>query len=426
MLDMLVIRLPIREEFINRQGDLFVVKGDVADYGLASATRYIKRDPLTRVVTHGELYHPYESLPSSYSNMAIKFYDTCRLCAPYMELKASPAKLLQGHNVYGGESIFNGAAEMFAILNEAYPWFLSECLDIAKADVRQIDTTFSARLPSENMVLPAIRFLSSVSNGQRRNDTKKRDFINTTYFGGATSRLVRSKVYGKMNEVKHTIQTLQKKADRGCNASIVALQIYTPELLEYASGLMRFEHSVMARKLERMGLPTNLWQLIEYQHQNPDLLQKLWLDGFKPILKALEGEVMENADDKEVQNLCREKLQTVTASGKVSLTVANNAFNFYQLLKMNGFEAVKERYSSSQFHKLVKCLVDVGIPKALLQNLGKGAGRVIPMVDIVKIDFYQQAPIGYVPPNSLHKSEYDHYFNRPSNSNKRANMRLVA
>lgn len=423
MLDMLVIRLPLKPDFVVRHGDLFSVLGDVADYGLASATRFIKRDPVTKIVTHGELYHPYESLPSSYSNMAIKFYDTCRLCPPYMELKASPAKLLQGHNVYGGDSIYNGAAEMFAILESTYPWFFSECLDIEKADVRQIDTTFHARLPSQNLVLPALRFLSSISNGQRRNDTQKRDFINTVYYGGATSRLVRSKIYAKHNEVKNTIDKLQKKSDRGCVASFDALKIYTPELIEYSKGLLRFEHSVMARKLERSGLPTNLWRLIEYQNSNPDLLQKLWLDGFKPILKALEGEVMEHADDKEIQTLCMKKLVTITPSGKESYTKANNAFNFYQLLKMNGWLDVKSRYSRPQFNKNVKSLVDIGVPKALLQNLGKERGKVILMVDLLKIDFFNQAPAGYEPPITGHLPDYDHYF---SKSVKRKNLRLVA
>lgn len=425
MLDMLVIRLPLKEKFVSRTGDFFSVLGDVADYGLASATRFIKRDPVTKVVTHGELYHPYESLPSSYSSMAIKFYDTCRLCPPYMEIKASPAKLLQGHNVYGGDSIYNGAAEMLAILEDVYPWFFSECLDIEKADVRQIDTTFHARLPSQNLVLPALRFLSSVSNGQRRNDTQKRDFINTVYYGGATSRLVRSKIYAKYNEVKNTIDKLQKKSDRGCVASFDALKIYTPELIEYSKGLLRFEHSVMARKLERSDLPTNLWRLIEYQLSNPDLLQQLWLDGFNPILKALEGEVMEHANDKEIQDLCLKKLVTHSSlrTRKPVLTKANNAFNFYQLLRINGWLDVKGRYGASQFNRNVKSLVDIGIPKALLQNLGKERGKVILMVDLLKIDFFSQAPDGYVPPNSQHFPDYDHYF---SKSVKRKKLRLVA
>jgi II/X family phage/plasmid replication protein len=73
MLDMLVIRLPMRSDFVVKNGDIYSVLGDVADYGLASATRYIKRDPVTKKVTHGELYHPYESLPSSYSSMSNKF-----------------------------------------------------------------------------------------------------------------------------------------------------------------------------------------------------------------------------------------------------------------------------------------------------------------------------------------------------------------
>lgn len=412
MLDMLVLRIPMRPEFVDKRGDIMTIKGDVADYGLLSATRHITRCPITREVTHGELYHPYESLPSSYSSLAIKFYDTCRLTPPYMELKASPAKLLQGHNVYGGESIFNGACEMFSIIEDVYPWFFHECLDLSKTDVRQIDTTFSASLPSQNMITPAIRFLSSVSNGQRKNDTKKRDFINTAYFGGATSRLVRSKIYGKGNEVKHTIDKLQKKASKGCRSSREALKIYTPDLIAFSSCLLRFEHSVMARKLERQGLPTNLWRLIEYQNRHPKILQNLWLEGFAPILKALEGEVM-NISDKEIENLCRSKLFSYTKNGNVSYTKANNAFNFFQLLKMNGYEEIKKRYNPSQFNKLVKSLVDIGIAKAHLQNLGTHA-RVLPMIDIVKIDFAKQAPADYVPPDSLFHADYDHYFNRYS------------
>lgn len=41
-----------------------MIVGDVADYALTACTRYLVRDPVTHEVTHGELYHPFESLPS--------------------------------------------------------------------------------------------------------------------------------------------------------------------------------------------------------------------------------------------------------------------------------------------------------------------------------------------------------------------------
>ncbi|OLF35367.1 phage/plasmid replication protein, II/X family, partial [Psychrobacter sp. Rd 27.2] len=121
---------------------------------------------------------------------------------------------------------------------------------------------------------------------------------------------------------------------------------------------------------------------------------------------------MENADDTEIMNLCRSKLKTFTAAGKESYTKANNAFNFYQLLKMNGWEDVKGRYSPSQFNRNVKSLCDIGIPKALLQNLNNDHKQVIPMVDLVQIDFSNQFPDGYSPPISNNIRAFDRYLNR--------------
>ncbi len=77
--------------------------GDIRDFGIPAATRHVSKTDDGQTIT-GDLYHPYEALPSDYTDMAVKFYTNTMNTVPYVELKASPLKLLQGHNVFGFES----------------------------------------------------------------------------------------------------------------------------------------------------------------------------------------------------------------------------------------------------------------------------------------------------------------------------------
>ncbi|WGM17561.1 phage/plasmid replication protein, II/X family (plasmid) [Arsenophonus nasoniae] len=58
----------------------FEIKGDLSVQGLA---------------------HPFESLPTHFASLGMKIYQGTHLIFPRVNLKASPAKLLQGHNVFG-------------------------------------------------------------------------------------------------------------------------------------------------------------------------------------------------------------------------------------------------------------------------------------------------------------------------------------
>ncbi|MFX6134389.1 phage/plasmid replication protein, II/X family, partial [Acinetobacter baumannii] len=80
---------------------------------------------------------------------------------PYVELKASPAKILQGHNVYGTDWIEQGALEMLGYLAESHPT-LYGMLAIGETEVKQLDSTYSARLRDDNQVADAIDFLRNV------------------------------------------------------------------------------------------------------------------------------------------------------------------------------------------------------------------------------------------------------------------------
>ena len=419
MLDTLIIHIPIKREFVRTTGNLNSVIGDASYYGLITQS-YFKRCPKTGEVTHGELKHPYESLPSSYSGMAIKFFgDNVANTLPYVSMNAS-VKILQGHNVYGGESVKNLASEMLYLLQSNYPDFFA-CLDFAQASISRLDSTYSVKLEHEGYIQPCLRFLSNVSQGQRKSDKDRRDFYNTVYWGGKTSREGGAKAYGKHCEVMNEVTKLRRDIMRGCSQAKNKLSVFTPELLDWSAKLLRFESSTKKRKLEKLGLPTNLWQFIEYQQTNRDVLNVLWRLWFDPILQAISGDVeMENFDDAKIFELCREKLTTVTASGRVSHTKANNAFNFYQLLKANGWADVKTRFSNNAFHTAVRSLTQLGIPRALLQNLHEQQTKSVPMIELIKFDFSNQYPADYQPIISEHINAYDYIIS------KKPKLRLVA
>jgi len=445
MLDTLIIHIPIRKEFVRTTGNLNSVIGDASYYGLPTQS-YFKRDLKTGEVTHGELKHPYESLPSSYSGMAIKFFsDNVANTIPYVSMNAS-VKILQGHNVYGGESVKNLATEMLYLLQSNYPEFFAS-LDVPQASISRLDSTYSVRLDHERHIQPCLRFLSNVSQGQRKSDKDRRDFYNTVYWGGKTSREGGAKAYGKHCEVMNEVTKLKRDIMRGCSQAKNKLSVFTPELLDWSARLLRFESSTKKRKLEKLGLPTNLWQFIEYQQTNKDVLTVLWKLWFNPILKAIEGNLeMENFDEAAIYQLCRKHLwsQIIKKSltqhnvyaryqyfqfdsdtqfklvGRISYTKANNAFNFYQLLKANSYADIKKRYSSSQFNTLMKSLTDLGFARGELQNLFERQTKSVPMVELIKFDFSNQYPVGYQPVISEHINDFDYIIS------KKPKLRLVA
>ena len=413
MLDSLVIHIPLQPEYYTLDNNLYSIVGDIADFQVKAVPSYLKRDPLTREVTLGALYSPFESLPSSFSSMAMKFYAVnVSNTPPYVAINAS-AKLLQGHNVYGGQSVLNLASEMLALLKENYPFFYST-LDIKEARISRLDSTYSVRLSSEMLIQPALRFLRHADTGQRKSDNR-RDFHNTVYFGLAKSPYGGAKIYGKSYELKESIKKFKLSADKGSMQSAKMLEIFNDELVAYSQGLLRFECTTKARQLEKCNLPKNLWAFIDYQlNEDKNVLTKLWRMWFDPILSTLDGDIMPDIDDSDIYDKCRSKLFTVTAKGNVTYTRANNAYNFYKLLKQDGYELVKSRYAARTFQENVKCLIDIGFKRAVLKNLSKETLDAFPVSEILNFDFGVQAPDGYKPPVSQHIKEYTRYLNRRS------------
>ena len=395
MLDFLRLAIPINIAYVRSLYNHHWFNGDIRDYGIPAATRHVSKTDDGQTIT-GELYHPYEALASDFTDMAMKFYTNTMNTVPYVEIKASPLKLLQGHNVYGFDSIELGADQMLGMLMEAFP-DLTPILDFEKTEVLHLDTTYLFRLPHQNMVQPVLDYMANLASGHRKaRQIKYENYI--TWGNDAAS--VRPKAYGKFEEVKSQLNKIQKQADKGCQRS-KALVCAMHDALPFANAVLRLEARICKTYMTKNGYPTNLIELIKLQHEQPELLLRLWHVAFDPILNTMRGKYMNFSSDGEILDLLRSKLVTYTKTGKASYTKANNAFKFYSLMRQVGWQSTKDLYRENTFYAALQHLLDCDISKSHLQNLHKNPnGKVIPFVRMFELKMSDQLPADYQIPVS--------------------------
>lgn len=399
MLDHLCINIPFESSFysVDTEGRYFFIDVDPHSLEIPLASRSVNKND-DGSISASALFHPFESVPTHYTGMALKvFFDSAY--EPYVQIKASPAKLMQGHNVFGSDNIEQGAMEMLGFLDMAYP-LLSRMLDVPKAWVSHIDVTYSARLKDQDTAKKVLQFLSNVSNGQTRLSNKRYD--STVYWGGHTSRLVNHKCYLKYDEFMAQFEEQKKLSLFNNKSAMRVVQVMSDSrLINWTVGLARFESRLKKRWLERAGVPVNLFELIRFQRQNPNLLQTLWTKATSNIFDALRGQSMKLTDDSSVYRAIETSEIVMTKSGKVSQTKVRNLFAMFCLIREKGVEDVKSKYGKSQFHNLISQLCECGFSKAYLQNLhDEKASNIIPFMKLVEIDFNQQLPDWYEEPLS--------------------------
>jgi II/X family phage/plasmid replication protein len=147
--------------------------------------------PLEQSVNrYGQVFrtrHPWESIPSSYESMAFKIFDNRYdgLDQFYIEIQASPAKLMQGHNIFGSSDFYDCCQTLINLLCTTYPE-LVPYLDFDSWSLRHIDITYSSRAKDDREARAFINALQNVSFGQTKCRT---GFDGTAYFGKKNSRL---------------------------------------------------------------------------------------------------------------------------------------------------------------------------------------------------------------------------------------------
>ena len=125
------------------------------------------------ITAEGEVYglrHAWERIPSSYAPMAFKafdFRDSMKDGSAFIEIKASPAKLMQGHNVFGSDDVKLCALSLIELLAETYPLCFSE-LNQETWEVVEVDITYFSKLKDQRETTQFINALQNVSSGQTK------------------------------------------------------------------------------------------------------------------------------------------------------------------------------------------------------------------------------------------------------------------
>lgn len=356
--------------------------------------------------------HPWERIPSSFEGMAFKVFDHRYdpLDKFYIEIKASPAKIMQGHNIFGSSDIYDCCFHLLDLLYMTNPE-VTERLDSKSWELAQIDLTYSTRAKDTHESNAFIRALQNVSYGQTKSRT---GFGGTAYFGKKNSRLKKIKVYDKDSETKEII----KKNSLKPNGDLLNV-VFTPELLDFTNGLIRWEVSLYHRYFERLGISTRLEDMFKETTFTEKNLEKYWIAGTKDLFEALEGQTMKTLDSNQIKEALRVKYSKISAkTGKVSYIAADSAYRTYNDIKRDGWLVVRDSMSTRTFDHHVKMLTDCGLSRAALQNmtgLNDGA-QIVPFVRFIEVNFCKQFPDWYEQPAPFHVRPIE----------QRTHLRLVA
>ncbi|OTL64146.1 DNA replication protein [Acinetobacter baumannii] len=359
MIDFIEMRLFVLDEFVisDRDGKHFLLSCDLLQLGVTVGSRDVYLDEQGNMQV-GALYHPYDDLPTSFTNVAFKLVHEGKI-KPHVMIKCSPAKIMQGHNIFGSDNLELGVFEMLGFLAESHPK-LYKILDIPNAQIVNLDVTYSARLRNDDQVCKVLDFLRKVSSGSLRKS--KLVYGSTVYWGSPNSKRLCRKAYCKSIEFQLQLAKLKRQASKG---EVFALRV------------------------------------IKYQSEHPNFLTDLWQLANKPLFEALEGHTMKALDHDTVFGKICAKFDTYTKSGRLSQTKSRNIFNFFCALELHGSDELKKKYSKSQYYQYISDLMSCGFSKAYLQNLdSESKNNVIPFVQLVKIDFQNQVPDWYQEPES--------------------------
>ena len=397
MIDMLVLRCSIRTDievtYTSFGSPIFTDNNNFLDIRKLEIPLECSID--TDGMTHN-LRHVWEKIPSHFSNLAFKVFDLRDAKDPafYIEIKASPAKIMQGHNICGSDDLRACSLSLIEVLYQTYPTlsdYLEEGLKAWK--VAHVDITYHSHAKNEHEADMFINALGLVRQGQTKART---GYSGTVYFGKKNSRIKKIKVYNKYKEIIEFMKSIERAGDPN---NILA--IYTEELKGWARGMVRWEVSLKSRWFQRRGISTNLVEMIK-QFKPIDY----WKEATSDLFTALEGEEMRILQDDKILDKLRAVFFTINSkTGNITYGKANAAYRTFRAIKTEGYDVVfnSETISRSSFYSHLSMLKDIGISRIVMQNLkGDGLGaEVIPFIRYVTVDFGNQFPPNYQEPEYI-------------------------
>ena len=411
MIDFLKLSIPFKNEYliVCKDGETSFLKENLIEISRKVGLKLRSGNVTFQIdgdLEVADLSHPYESIPSHFGSLAMKVFNGSEQLKtpPYVELKASPAKLLQGHNVFGSTNIETCAFAMLQPLIYSLPQ-LYEMLDIENVTVDWIDTTYSAHIVSETVQKQVIAFMQNIRAGQTRKTQYNREFETTAEWNsGSEHRTL--KVYLKGAEVQKRLSELQAELRKTPNKQNIINQINVlgnPELIEFSKKCVRFEARLKQRYLDKKQIPRNLFELIRYQRQyekdGKNLIKDLWQDAFRDIISAIDEANMNVYNRDNIQKLLKKHYYSVTPKGNISYAKADRLFSFYKNLLNYGYVETQAEMDRATFWRYERDLLEIGLTKAQLQNLKvHEKANIIPIMRLVEINFGEQRPDWYIEP----------------------------
>lgn len=347
---------------------------------------------------------PFEQLESSFAGIALKINHAPTIGTPHIILKASPAKLLLGHNIYGFDDIQSGIVIILHTLIKTYP-FLSQYLDFNSAELRMLDINYSFRMRSKEDCIYLLDYLRNVSYRQTQaNEVENSRFKETTYFGNKGSKHKFIRMYYKHDEVLKTLQSKSKQQLNNVTKHQIAV-LSNPELVEFSKNLLRVEAALRKVWIEKKFGST----LLSCVLSSNVCISDLWMDAMSDLFKAVGDVTLKNQSDESVREKINKMFVTVNnKTGKESFANANNIYAFYRLVISDGYKSVKDTTSKATFYRRILDLEAIGISRAQLQNynsLDSNTRNIIPFVKIIDLTNVVQSPVPM--PNYLDNLDRD-------------------
>lgn len=403
MIDFGGISIPFLPEYCTENGDRSVLKDPqflIRELGM-TMDGSIHHDNGKMQIQR--LRHKFESLPSSYASVAFKVIDgTDFKCFPHVKIAGCPAKLLQGHNVYGSDNAELCLFSLMEAFTLAFPE-LSTVLHWEHATIDYIDVTYTAHCESPQQAQQCLDALRNLNYGQTRVSSDHKQFKTTIYFNkGSEHREL--KVYLKDPELDTQIQKLTRRwvNEKYDYLAYQLEQITKPEIREWASTALRFEARLHSRWLKANGVPCTFAYITDPANQ-PDL-PALWTKAFNDIFKTFAGATMNAHDKTEVLNQLRAVHFRTTPSGNISYAKAETLYDLYAAIMKDGFKKTKARIcerSRATWKRKIDDLQSAGLSLAQLMQFTGDNTNVIPLIRLINVDFANQLPADFIEPLPL-------------------------
>ncbi len=209
------------------------------------------------------------------------------------------------------------------------------------------------------------------------------------------------KIYLKYQEVLADLDKARRK-----NQYYKVDVLEDKRLQDWALDLTRFEATIGHRRLDNLGIPRRLAEFVKWHDwyervYGEPACRFLWRQNFEPFFKQLEGQTMLKVDDESVKLRIHLKYDRIKDNGKVCKRRSNAVYRTFQNIRSLGYQKLASEKNKT-FFRNVDFLVECGFSRAYLKSLDpdRPSENVVPIVQMINVDFTQQRPDWYVEPKA--------------------------